>query len=386
MSLHPTSFADWQHFPSTLDPIQIAWLKNAKKSKTAFAVADIEGVEISHKKFLTGVLLFSRKIELYSPEQNVGLLLPSSGGGAIASMAILSLGKTIVNLNFTAGKKALQSAAQQAEVKHIYTSRKFIDKMQERGIDLESFFPDSKLLMLEDIKEEISTLSRIGTLLKAIFLPASILQKSYFKNVSMNDTAAILFSSGSEGSPKGVELSHSNIAANAKQAAIELGAVESDVIMSTLPTFHAFGFAITTLMPLSEGIPIVCHADPKDVTTIASGIQKYSGTILVGTPTFLRMYTINKKVKSESMQSLRLVVAGAEKLRSEVNDGFESKFNLPVYEGYGTTETSPGASVNLPNINVPYKLRNRPGTVGKAFSGTEFRIVDPDSLAPIQAG
>ena len=153
--------------------------------------------------------------------------------------------------------------------------------------------------MLEDIKEEISTLSRISTLLKAIILPVSMIQKSYFKDVSMNDTAAILFSSGSEGSPKGVELSHSNIAANAKQAAIELGAVESDVIMSTLPTFHAFGFAITTLMPLSEGIPIVCHADPKDVSTIASGIQKYSGTILVGTPTFLRMYTVSKKVTPE---------------------------------------------------------------------------------------
>ena len=386
MPNHPKSFADWQKYPSKLDPIHVAWLKNAKKSKTAFAVADIEGVEISHKKFLTGVLLFSKKIKAYSPEQNVGLLLPSSGGGAIASMAILLLGKTIVNFNFTAGKKALQSAAKQAEVKHIYTSRKFLDKMQERGIDLESFFPDSKLLMLEDIKEEISTLSRIGTLLKSIILPANIIQDSYFKKVSMNDTAAILFSSGSEGSPKGVELSHSNIAANAKQAAIELEAVDTDVIMSTLPTFHAFGFAITTLMPLSEGIPIVCHADPKDVTTIASGIQKYSGTILVGTPTFLRMYTINKKVKSESMQSLRLVVAGAEKLRSEVKDGFESKFNLPVYEGYGTTETSPGASVNLPDINVPYKLRNRPGTVGKAFSGTEFRIVDPDSLEPIQTG
>ncbi len=386
MSNHPTSFADWQNYPLTLDPIHVSWLKNAKKSKTAFAVADIEGVEISHKKFITGVLLFSKKIAEYSPEQNVGLLLPSSGGGAIASMAILSLGKTIVNLNFTAGKKALQSAAKQAEVKHIYTSRKFLDKMLERGINLESFFPNSKLLMLEDIREEISTISRLGTLLKAILFPVSVIQKSYFKEVAMNDTAAILFSSGSEGSPKGVELTHSNIAANAKQAAIELGAVNSDVIMSTLPTFHAFGFAITTLMPLSEGIPIVCHADPKDVTTIASGIQKYSGTILVGTPTFLRMYTINKKVSSESMQSLRLVVAGAEKLRAEVRDGFESKFNMPVYEGYGTTETSPGASVNLPDIESPHKLRNRPGTVGKAFSGTEFRIVDPDSLDPIPTG
>jgi len=386
MSNHPTSFAEWQDYPSTLDPIHVAWLKSAKKSKTAFAVADIEGVEISHKKFLTGVLLFSKKIEAYSPEQNVGLLLPSSGGGAIASIAILSLGKTLVNLNFTAGKKALNSAARQAEVKHIYTSRKFLDKMHERGMNLESYFPESKLLMLEDIKEEISTLSRISTLLKAIILPVSMIQKNYFKDVSMNDTAAILFSSGSEGSPKGVELSHSNIAANAKQAAIELGAVDSDVIMSTLPTFHAFGFAITTLMPLSEGIPIVCHADPKDVSTIASGIQKYSGTILVGTPTFLRMYTISKKVTSESIQSLRLVVAGAEKLRSEVRDGFEAKFKISVYEGYGTTETSPGASVNLPDIESPFKLRNRPGTVGKAFSGTEFRIVDPDSLYPIPTG
>ena len=386
MSIHPTSFADWQTYPSKLDPIHVAWLKSAKRSKTAFAVADIEGVEISHIKFITGVLLFSKKIKSYSPEQNIGLLLPSSGGGAIASIAILSLGKTLVNLNFTAGKKALNSAAQQAEVKHIYTSRKFLDKMLERGIDLASYFPDSKLLMLEDIKEEISTLSRITTLLKAIILPASIIRNSYFKDVSMNDTAAILFSSGSEGSPKGVKLSHSNIAANAKQAAIELGAVDSDVIMSTLPTFHAFGFAITTLMPLSEGIPIVCHADPKDVTTIASGIQKYSGTILVGTPTFLRMYSINKKVTSESMQSLRLVVAGAEKLRTEVREGFEAKFKIPVYEGYGTTETSPGASVNLPDIKAPYKLRNRPGTVGKAFSGTEFRIVDPDSLESIPTG
>jgi len=390
MMTHPTSFEDWQSYPSTLDPIHVAWLKQAKKSKTAFAVADIEGVEISHKKFLTGVLLFSKKIESYSPEQNIGLLLPSSGGGAIASMAILSLGKTLVNLNFTAGKKALQSAANQAEVKHIYTSRKFLDKMSEKGVELGSFFPNSKLLMLEDIKEEISTLARLGALLKAILMPASLIQKKYFKDISMNDTAAILFSSGSEGSPKGVELSHSNIAANAKQAAIELGAVSTDVVMSTLPTFHAFGFAITTLMPLAEGIPIVCHPDPKDVATIASGIKKYSGTILVGTPTFLRMYTISKKVSPESLHSLRLVVAGAEKLRFEVREGFESKFNIPVYEGYGTTETSPGASVNLPDITLDnskhLKLRNRPGTVGKAFSGTEFRIVDPDSLDPISTG
>ncbi len=390
MSLAPTTFAEWQTYPLTLDPIHIAWLKQAKESSTAFAAADIEGIEISHKRFLTGVLLFGKKIKQYSPEQNVGLMLPSSGGGAIASMAILSIGKTIVNLNFTSGKKALQSAVKQAEVKHIYTSRRFLDKMYEKGMDLASFFPDTELLFLEDIKEEISTIVRLGTLLQAILMPASFLRKRYFTEVSMQDTAAILFSSGSEGSPKGVELSHMNITANAKQAAIELGAMSTDVVMSTLPTFHAFGFAITTLMPLSEGIPIVCHADPTDVATIASGIEKYTGTILVGTPTFLRMYAISKKVSVDSMKSLRLVVAGAEKLRSEVRQVFEEKFDKPIYEGYGTTETSPGASVNLPDIvsEDPEKtqLRNRQGTVGRAFSGTEFRIVDPDSLDPLQTG
>ena len=390
MSLAPTTFAEWQTYPLTLDPIHIAWLKQAKESSTAFAAADIEGIEISHKRFLTGVLLFGKKIKQYSPEQNVGLMLPSSGGGAIASMAILSIGKTIVNLNFTSGKKALQSAVKQAEVKHIYTSRRFLDKMYEKGMDLASFFPDTELLFLEDIKEEISTIVRLGTLLQAILMPASFLRKRYFTEVSMQDTAAILFSSGSEGSPKGVELSHMNITANAKQAAIELGAMSTDVVMSTLPTFHAFGFAITTLMPLSEGIPIVCHADPTDVATIASGIEKYTGSILVGTPTFLRMYAISKKVSVDSMKSLRLVVAGAEKLRSEVRQVFEEKFDKPIYEGYGTTETSPGASVNLPDIvsEDPEKtqLRNRQGTVGRAFSGTEFRIVDPDSLDPLQTG
>ena len=390
MSKHPDSFAEWQNYPSTLDPIHVAWLKKAKTSKTAFAVADIEGIEISHKKFLTGVLLFSKKIASYSPEQNIGLLLPSSGGGAIASMAILSLGKTLVNLNFTSGKKALQSAVKQAEVKTIYTSRKFLDKMSEKGTELESFFPNSKLLMLEDIKAEISTFARLATLLKSIFMPVGMIQKNYFNKVSMNDTAAILFSSGSEGSPKGVELSHSNIVANARQAAIEMEAVPTDVIMSTLPTFHAFGFAITTLMPLSEGIPIVCHPDPKDVATIATGIKKYSGTILVGTPTFLRMYTISKKVSADSLSSLRLVVAGAEKLRPDVIDGFKSKFNMPVWEGYGTTETSPGASANLPDLKAndvrSFRLRNRPGTVGKPFMGTDIRIVDPDSLDPLATG
>ena len=214
------SFSEWQSYAQTLDPVHVSWLKQAKTSKTKFAVADIVGVEIPHDRFLTGVLLFSKKIKAISPEQNIGLLLPSSAGGAIATMAVLALGKTIVNLNFTAGKKALQSAVEQAKIKHIYSSSKFFDKMHEKGVDLASFFPGVEVLFLEDIKEEISALSKIGCLLSAKLMPVSMIRKLFFKEVAPNDTAAILFSSGSEGAPKGVELTHCNISANAKQAAI----------------------------------------------------------------------------------------------------------------------------------------------------------------------
>ena len=137
MTAASKSFAEWQDYAKTLDPVHVSWLKQAKTSKTKFAIADIVGVEIPHDRFLTGVLLFSKKIKAISPEQNVGLLLPSSAGGAITTMAILSLGKTIVNLNFTAGKKALQSAVEQADIKHLYSSRKFFDKLYEKGVDLE---------------------------------------------------------------------------------------------------------------------------------------------------------------------------------------------------------------------------------------------------------
>jgi len=384
MTAAPKSFAEWQDYAKTLDPVHVSWLKQAKTSKTKFAVADIVGVEIPHDRFLTGVLLFSKKIKTISPEQNIGLLLPSSAGGAITTMAILALGKTIVNLNFTAGKKALQSAVEQTNIKHIYSSSKFFDKMYEKGVDLASFFPGVEVLFLEDIKEEISTLSKIACLLSAKLMPASMIRKLFFKEVAPNDTAAILFSSGSEGAPKGVELTHCNIAANAKQAAIAMEAISADVVMSTLPTFHAFGFAVTTLMPLTEGVPIVCHPDPTDVATIATGVEKYHGTILVGTPTFLRLYSINKKVNAESMQSLRLIFAGAEKLRAEVRNTFETKFNKEICEGYGTTETSPAVSINLPaDASGP---RAKVGTVGRTLDGTAFKVVDPDSLDELATG
>lgn len=154
--------------------------------------------------------------------------------------------------------------------------------------------------------------------------------------------------------------------------------------MATLPLFHAFGLTVTGLMPLVEGMPAICHPDPTDAPTIAKAIARYEATFFCGTSTFLRIFTRNRRVHPLMLQSLRVVMAGAEKLTPQVRDGFKLKFNKEVYEGYGTTETTPVASANILDRLDPrnWKVQqgNKPGTVGLPLPGGSFRIVDPDTL------
>lgn len=385
----PATFSQWQLYAKNLAPVHISWLIQAKK-KGEYAGCDIStGIKVDRERFLVGVLLFAEVIAKNSPEKNIGLMVPSSVGGAITIMSVLCIGKTVVNLNFTSGKKALQNAAKQAKLKTIYTSKKFVDKLLERGLDVVSFFPNINIIYLEDVKENISTGKKIKTLLLSKLLSAKSIERKFFKPVKGGDTAAILFSSGSEGSPKGIELSHTNLSANAKQSAIVLDTRPNDVMMSTLPTFHSFGFLATTLMPLTEGVPIVCHPDPTDIETIAKGIKKYKGTILVGTPTFLRMYTVNRKVDIQMLSSLRLTVSGAEKLKHDIERDFQLKFNKVIYQGYGATETSPAAGINTPDTKDNHGntvINNKPGTCGRALEGTQYRIVDPDTMKELSSG
>jgi acyl-[acyl-carrier-protein]-phospholipid O-acyltransferase/long-chain-fatty-acid--[acyl-carrier-protein] ligase len=384
------SFTSWQAYSKTLDTIPVSWLKTAKRMSFRMAATDVIGEPLSHHKFITAVFAFSGLIAKKSPEQNIGLLVPASVGGAITNMAVLVLGKTAVNLNFTSSAEALQGSVKSAEIKTVYTSKKFIRKLNDRGIKIKEILPDTKLIYLEDFKAELSKAKMLLTLLGAMLLPAKVLQWIYIKRVDLEDTAAILFSSGSEGIPKGVELTHLNLATNSRQVADMLNTRENDVVMSTLPTFHAFGLLATTFMPLSEGIPIVCHPDPTDVVTIAKGVARNEATLLFGTSTFLRLYTMNKKVHPLMLKSLRLVIAGAEKLNPVIRDAFGAKFNKVVLEGYGTTETSPVASVNIPDeLDTNYwkpQLGNRFGTVGMALPGTSFRIVDPSTMQELHTG
>jgi acyl-[acyl-carrier-protein]-phospholipid O-acyltransferase/long-chain-fatty-acid--[acyl-carrier-protein] ligase len=384
------SIDSWEHYTEQLPVIGSAFIDSAKRNSGELMIADPITGTLTGSKFLTSVICFSRLIRKYSPEQNIGLLLPTSIAGSIANMAAILQGKTVVNLNFTANREALQSSVMKADIKSIYTSRKFIEKLAKKGVDLGDAFPDSQLIYMEDLKPEINKTTSLLTFIFVLVFPAGLLKLLYCKKVSINSPAAILFSSGSEGLPKGVVLSHRNIMANLKQISGMLNVQDTDVVMASLPLFHAFGLTVTTFMPLIEGIPMICHPDPTDSVNIAKAIAKYRATFLCSTSTFLRLYIKNKRIHPLMLESLRVVVAGAEKLSPDVRDAFKLKFNKDIYEGYGATETTPVASVNIPDaLDVNYwqvQTGNKQGTVGLPLPGSSFRIVDPGTLDELKTG
>ena len=381
----------WEQHTRNLDPIPLAWLRSARTVGSDLCLADAVGDNtLSGNRMTTGVLAFSRLIKKRSPEQNVGLLLPTSSAGLIANMACLLLGKTVVNLNYTASESSLLSAVKKARIRSLYTSRRFIEKLAQKGVKLDQLLQHVEVIYLEDLKQQISRTQQIVLMSASLLLPARLLYALFGKPVAIDEPAAILFSSGSEGEPKGVVLSHRNIMGNIRQVSDVLDTQSDDVVMASLPLFHAFGLTVTGLMPLLEGIPAVCHPDPTDVVNVAKAIGKYQATVFCGTSTFLRLFSRNKRVHPLMLASLRVVVAGAERLNPDVRDAFKLKFNKEIYEGYGTTETTPVASVNIPDRIDPrnWKVQegSRVGSVGLPLPGSSFRIVDPQTLETLPPG
>jgi acyl-[acyl-carrier-protein]-phospholipid O-acyltransferase / long-chain-fatty-acid--[acyl-carrier-protein] ligase len=384
------SVTSWQTHVATLPSLPAAWLATAKRRLGEVAVIDSAGTRLTNRRLITAVLLFARRIRRLAAEPVVGILLPASSAAAIANLAALLVGKQVVNLNYTASSQALVAGMRNAGVRHVITSERFLAKLQQRGIDLDAAFAEVTLHPMEALRAEIGqpealTLLGIGSL-----LPARLLLWLFGRPGRPDDTAAILFSSGSEGTPKGIELSHRNIMANVRQISDVLNTEPDDLILANLPPFHAFGLTVTTFLPLLEGIPMVCHPDPTDAAGTAKAIARYRATVLCSTSTFLRLYIRNQRVHPLMLQSVRIVVAGAERLAPEVREAFALKFNKPIYEGYGATETTPVASVNVPDTleTSTWKIQSgsRPGTVGLPLPGTSFRIVDPETLEILPPG
>ncbi|MDR2033565.1 MAG: acyl-[ACP]--phospholipid O-acyltransferase [Helicobacteraceae bacterium] len=380
----------WDLYLSRQKPLHYRWLERAKNNLFSPAIVDqASNTQINNAKLLASVILFVKKLKTrLKDQQNVGVLLPSSSAGAIVNLALFALGKKPINLNYTVNKENLISAVEQGEIKSVIASKTFGAKLAARGFDLSDILQD-RAIYAEEIKESIGKVDMTIAFFTALTFPVWLIKAFFFTGIDINETATILFSSGSESAPKGVELTHKNLLANVRQVADLLNFRRSDVVLNSLPIFHSFGLTITTLLPLSEGVLMIAIPDPTDAAAIGKMCFRYRASILLGTSTFFRIYLKSKKLDPLMLESARLVVAGAEKLREDVKQGFRLKFGLDILEGYGATETAPVVCVNMPNALESDSLKtlvfHKEGSVGLPLPGTIVKIVDPDTMRELSA-
>jgi acyl-[acyl-carrier-protein]-phospholipid O-acyltransferase / long-chain-fatty-acid--[acyl-carrier-protein] ligase len=363
------------------DLLQRQFVRMARKYPRHMAMADQRTPHLSLGKALIGSIVMARKLRPHLDEREmVGVVLPASVGGGLANVALQLMGKVAVNLNFTASKEALHSSAKQCNLKHIITAKAFLEKMP---LDL-----PCEPIYLEDIMGSVTGKDRITSMLMAFLLPVKMLERMLGapRDRSPQDLLTVIFSSGSEGDPKGVMLTHYNLASNIEAALQVIQLDRNDTIMGFLPFFHSFGYIAALWIPLTRGVKVVYHANPLEAKVIGQLVHKYKITFLVSTPTFLQAYI--RRCAPEEFSSLRYVITGAEKLPARIREAFKNKFGIEPLEGYGTTELSPGVSFNVPDYRAPgfYQVATKHGTIGHPLPGISARVMDPDTHEVLAQG
>jgi acyl-[acyl-carrier-protein]-phospholipid O-acyltransferase/long-chain-fatty-acid--[acyl-carrier-protein] ligase len=319
------------------------------------AVEDALGTKLSYRRLLAGAAALGGKIDAFTaPGENVGVFLPNAAGVALAILALHRSGRVPAMLNYTAGPANLVSACKAAEVKTVLTSRAFIEKgrLQKE----EAALGDAvDLVYLEDVRETIGLADRLRGLLVS----------GRAAEGDGGAPAAILFTSGSEGAPKGVVLTHRNLLANVAQVAARIDFGPADVVFNVLPVFHAFGLTGGLLLPLVSSVKTYLYPSPLHYRIVPEMVYGTNATVLFGTDTFLAGY--GRTAHPYDFRSLRLVVAGAEAVKVETRKLWSEKFGLRILEGYGITEAGPVVAVNTP-------IFNRNGAVGRLLPGMEHRL------------
>lgn len=359
--------------------IPLMFARTARRYRFHPAISDTTGKKLNFGQTLTASLALAHEIKkLTRNHDHVGILLPSSVAGVLANAAIALLGKTAVNLNFTASKDAFQSAIDQCGIKTIISSKAFIEK-------LEDFQAPSGTVYLEDIIPGIGPVTKLTAFLKAILLPARFVAQAC-RICNPDDTATIIFSSGSTAEPKGVMLSHHNIISNIEQIN-DVHHFNTHIgLCGILPFFHSFGYTVTLWAPLLTGARAVYHPNPVDGAKIAEIVRENKLNMLFTTPTFLLVYI--RKADKEDFASLKTIITGAEKLKPRVVESFEKRFGIRPLEGYGATELSPVASVNLPNVEIDEvrQTGNKENSIGHPMPGIVMNIVDPETRETLPIG
>ncbi|RJQ16235.1 MAG: MFS transporter [Nitrospiraceae bacterium] len=355
-----------------------ALINSARKHWKRPAISDSTGKRLSYGEMLTASILFSAELKKDTAgSDKVGVLLPSTAGGALVNLGLTIIGKVPVNLNYTASIESVCSAIEQCGIKQVITSKAFMEKIALTGMPINYIY-------LEDVSDRIKSGVKLSAWIKARLLPVGFLVRR--KGFDPDTLATIIFSSGSTGDPKGVMLSHHNIISNVEAVRTVLRATPDDNICSALPFFHSLGFTGTICLPLLSGVSVCYHVNPLEGARIAELVSKNRSTILLATPTFLLAYM--RKAKPADFASLRLVITGAEKLSKRIADAFKERFGIRPLEGYGATELSPVISLNIQDVEMDGILHvgSREDSVGHPLPGIAVKIVDPDTKETIPSG
>ncbi len=355
-------------------------LLNARKKYGGkhIVLEDIERQPISYDRLVLGSIILGKKIAKFTaPKEHVGVLLPNVNGVAVTFFGLQAYGRVPAMLNFSAGLRNIKAACKAANIKTILSSRRFIEQA-ELGSLIIGLEEAVKIVWLDDIKESIG----LGDKLSGLW--SAKMARSFYKKqkgggvgeaskasdgdknkITPSDIGAILFTSGSEGVPKGVVLSHQNLLANVSQIYAHTKWHKGDKIFNPLPVFHCFGLTAGMLLPILRGMSCFLYPSPLHYKIIPPLIRKVQATVLFGTDTFLTGFA--RQASKGDFESLRFIIGGAERIKQRTRDLWREKFNLEICEGYGATECAPVISCNTPE-------HNQHGSVGKMICGIEHRL------------
>lgn len=329
----------------------------------SLAVEDPVSGSFSYGKLLTATAILGRRFSTdYRDEETLGVMLPNANGSIAAILGLMSAGKVPAMINFTAGRASILAACRAAEVSTILTSRRFVEQARLQDL-VDAIGQEVEIVYLDDLRASIGVLDKIRGL---------VCRTAPIEKRDPDDPAVILFTSGSEGTPKGVVLSHRNILANAAQAGARIDFSSRDKVFNVLPVFHSFGLTAGLILPLVSGVPVFLYPSPLHYRIVPELVYQSNATILFGTDTFLAGYA--RKAHAYDLRSIRYAFAGAEPVRQATRDVYLEKFGLRIFEGYGVTETAPVIAINTP-------MFNRSGTVGKPVPGMETRLEPVPGIA-----
>lgn len=334
----------------------------ARHGKSRIALEDPERQPITYGRLVLGALVLGRKLAgMTSERERVGVFLPNMQGMAVTLFALSAFGRVPAMLNFTAGVRNLRAAGELAQLRTIVTSRRFVEK-GELDDEIAALGEGRRVIYLEDVRKEITSFDKAWGALSS--LAAGMVHSRY--EAKPDDAAVILFTSGTEGTPKGVVLSHANLVSNARQVFAHAGGAisERDVFMNPLPAFHSFGLTAGLLVPLLHGMKVVLYPSPLHYKQVPKLIRDMQATFLLATDTFLQGYA--RAADPDDLKSVRYVVAGAERVKAETKRMWEP-YGTTILEGYGCTECSPVIAVNTPRAI-------REGTVGQLLPGIEAEM------------